>query len=175
MNRLALSLSLVAFSSIAPQVLARPVVQSDAPPAQVILDRLVQEPLRFEGGSSFPLGFRQAPGYEGKQPTRVLIGYHMEGSALRGEFVALDADNRALQAAPLSGLLTPVSQGAGAAPCHIDIALQTPLQLEGHCAPDLISGAYVERVPASPLLFLIPGLDETGATTGQYMMKPWRG
>ncbi|RUT27528.1 hypothetical protein C0V97_00115 [Asaia sp. W19] len=175
MNRLVLSLSLLSFTCVASQALARPASQPDTQQAQAVLDRLAREPLRYEGGSAFPLGFRQAPGYAGRQPTRVLIGYHLEGATLRGEFIALDADNRPLQAAPLSGKLTQAPQGPGPVSCQIDIALPTPLRLEGQCAPNLISGAYAEHVPASPLLFLIPGLAETGATTGQYMMKPWRG
>lgn len=64
MNRFALSFSLLAFASIAPQALAGPAPQLTTQQVQAMLDRLAQEPLKFEGASDFPLGFRQAPGYQ---------------------------------------------------------------------------------------------------------------
>ncbi|GBR12614.1 hypothetical protein [Asaia spathodeae] len=175
MNRFALSVSLLALASIAPQALAGPVTQPTTQQAQAMLDKLVQEPLKFEGASDFPLGFRQAPGYQGRQPTRVLIGYHLDGLQITGEFVALDAENRPLQAAPLTGHLLEASRGETAVACRVDIALPSTLHLSGMCGPALISGAYSEKVKAQPLMFLLPGLGEGANSSGEYLMKPWRG
>lgn len=185
MNRLALTLPVLCLGLVAPQVMARPVLQPTTEQAQAVLDRLVQEPLRYEGESMVAPDFRQASGYTGRQPTHVLMGYRVEGARLSGEFVVLDADNRPLQAAPLTGQIA--QQGsenvgyrvaghpAGPMPCTIDIVLPKPLHLDGQCAPAMISGAYAERVKASPLMFIIPGLGASETTSGQYMMKPWRG
>jgi len=139
-----------------------------------MLDRLVQEPLEFEGASDFPLSFRQPAGYQGRQPTHVLIGYHLDGLKIAGEFVALDAENRPLQAAPLTGRLLESDRADTAVPCYVDIALPATLHLSGICGPALISGAYSETVKAQPLLFLLPGLGEGEKSSGEYMMKPWR-
>ncbi|WP_336947011.1 hypothetical protein [Asaia sp. HN010] len=174
MNRFALSVSLLALASIAPKALAGPVVQPSTQEAQAMLDKLAQEPLKFEGASDFPLGFRQAPGYQGRQPTRVLIGYHLDGLKIDGEFVALDAENRPLQAAPLTGHLLESNRADSAVPCRVDIALPSTLHLSGMCGPALISGAYSEKVKAQPLMFLLPGLGDGENSSGEYMMKPWR-
>lgn len=190
MNRLAFLSPILCLVLGASPVIARPVAQFTATQAQSILDRLAQEPLRYEGASGFPLGFRQMPGYEGRQPTRVLIGYHVEGTKISGEFIALDADNHPLQAASLSGQMQSgepaaptgepngyrlAGRPAGPVPCAMDIALATPLHLDGQCAPSMISGAYAEAVEPSPLMAIIPGLGATGSASGQYMMRPWRG
>lgn len=175
MNRFALSVSLLALASMAPQALAGPATQPTTQQVQAMLDKLAQEPLKFEGASDFPLGFRQAPGYQGRQPTRVLIGYHLDGLQIAGEFVALDADNRPLQAAPLTGHLLESNRSDSAVPCRVDIALPSTLHLSGMCGSAQISGAYSEKVKAQPLMFLLPGLGGGENSSGEYMMKPWRG
>lgn len=185
MNRLALTLPVLCLGLTVPQGMARPVLQPTTEQAQAALDRLAQEPLRYEGESMVAPGFRQAPGYTGRQPTHVLMGYRVEGTRISGEFVVLDADNRPLQAAPLTGQIAQdgpesvssrvMGHPAGPKSCTIDIALPKPLHLDGQCAPSMVSGAYAERVKPSPLMFIIPGLGASETTSGQYMMKPWRG
>lgn len=188
MKRLALSLPIMCITLAAQPVMAGEAgraLQPTTQQAQQMLDRLAQEPLKYEGDSATAPGFRQAPGYTGRQPTRILVGYHIEGNRLQGEFVALDADNRPLQAAPLTGALTaqdvtqahyqPASGFSGPVPCTIDIALPKPLHLDGQCASAMISGAYAEKVNPSPLVFILPGLAASEARSGQYMMQPWRG
>lgn len=175
MNRFALSFSLLAFASVVSRAQAAPVFHPTTHEAQQVLDRLVKEPLKFEGASGLPLGFRQASGYQGRQPTRVLIGYHLNGKQISGEFVALDAENRPLQAASLSGRLLDSGRVEGPVSCQVDIDLPSTLHLSGLCGPAQISGAYTEQTPEAPLVFLLPGLGESEGAAGEYRMMSWRG
>ncbi|GBQ12393.1 hypothetical protein [Swaminathania salitolerans] len=143
---------------------------------QQIVDRLVKEPLRFEGSSVFPVTLGQENGYRGEQPSRVLVGYHLEGARIEGEFVALDRDNRPIGATTLSGrLIEKGSERSITVPCRIDVALPHPLHLAGACGAKSLSGHYAQPMPSFPLMFILPGLNGRTETAGDYWLLPWRG
>lgn len=142
---------------------------------QQLVDRIVQEPWRFEGYSQSHVGLGQTIVRDGRKPSRVLVGMHPEGARLSGEVVALDAENRPLAAAPFTGSIDEAADPARRpAACTLHVALPVALDMQGTCGRDLLAGHYRTEDRTLPAILVTVGLMSPPVTDGEYWLAPWR-
>ncbi|WP_029605000.1 hypothetical protein [Kozakia baliensis] len=152
---------------------AAPMPQTVAP--QQVVNRLVQEPWRFEGTSEQAASLGQVMLYQGRKPARLLIGFHTEGRRIEGELAALDADNRPMGTAPLTGVLQESGDPAvRPVACDLRVAMKTTLDLQGVCGKEMLAGHFHVREKTLPSMLIAVGWASPPLIAGDYWLTPWR-